>query len=506
VKYGAKPENLPQIAKELGVANILEGSVQRTKDTVRVIVQLIDARTDQHRWAETFDRPLANVFAVQSEVAQTVAKKLNAELTQAEQAALAKPPTTNAKAYEHYLRGLAIVLQSPNYARDSSDAAIRELEQAVALDPDFTLAWSYLAFQDTWYYFTGFDPSEKQRAKALHDVERAEALDPALPQVRMARAWYMYYAQQDFKGALAISSKINQEIPNDSRAWYTSGLLNRRLGRVDDAVAAFRHGRELSPNDYSTISELAVTLWTAQRFPEALAALDSSLDLNPGDPAMLALKQNTLWNTEGLPAGARLLAALKSNAAAVTGMRAAQAQMERDDVRAESLYRQAIADYSTDDFSPIAFAGYVPLTLDWRLQVAAIRARQGDAAGAAKIYSAVLAEADAKLREAVNPYVLAAWHAARGTALAGLGRKAEAVAAGQRAVALVPISKDGFEGYSWTGYLARIHAMNGEAAPAVALLRANLAKRMGTETAGMLRVDPVWDPIRKDAAFAALAK
>jgi serine/threonine-protein kinase len=187
-------------------------------------------------------------------------------------------------------------------------------------------------------------------------------------------------------------------------------------------------------------------------------------------------------------------------------MRALQAEFERDDARAAALFERAIADYTTDDFSPLAYAGYVPLTLDWRLQLAAIRQRQGDAAGAAKIYTAVVAEADGKLREAVNPYVLAAWHAARGVALAGLGRKAEAVAEGERAVALVPISKDGFEGYSWPGYLARIHAMNGEAAEAAALLRPGLVARMGTESVATLRLDPVWDPIRKAPEFQALTK
>jgi TolB-like protein len=504
IKYGAKPENLQQIARELGVANILEGSVQRTGGTVRVNVQLIDARTDQHRWAETYDRKLADVFAVQSEVAQTIAKALNANLTQAEQVALAKPPSTNAKAYEHYLRGLSLTLLAPNYARDSTDMAIKEFEQAVALDPDFTLAWSYLAFQDTWYYFTGFDPSKKRLAKALHDVERAEALDPKLPQVRAARAWYMYYGQQDFKGALAITRQITQDVPNDARAWYTTGLLSRRLGDINGAVAAFQRGRELSPNDYSVISEMAVTLWNAQRYPEALAAINSSLDINSSDPAMLSLKLNTLWATEGLSAGARMLAALKINSAASTGLRALQAEFERDDARAATLYQRAMADYTTDDFWPISFAGYTPLTLEWRLRLAMIKQRQGDAAGAKKLYQSVVDEADAKLSAAENPYVLAAWSAARGMALAGLGRKAEAVTAGERAVALVPISKDGFEGPAWPAYLARIHAMNGEAAPAAALLKAELASHLGVDSVAVVRLDPIWDKIRDHPDFAKL--
>jgi TolB-like protein/Flp pilus assembly protein TadD len=504
IKYGAKPENLQQIGKELGVANILEGSVQRSGDTVRVNVQLIDARTDQHRWAETYDRPLANVFKVQSEVAETIAGELNTKLSSAEQAALAKPPTTNARAYEHYLRGLALFLETSSYSKETSYATIREFEAAVKEDPNFTLAWAYLTVQDTWYYFTGFAPTKQQLDKARDALAHAEALDPQLKEVRAARASYLYYGLQDFKGALAITRKLNAEFPNDARAWYYTGLLSRRLGDFDGAIAAFEQCRRLGPNDYSCIGELSVVLWTIQRYPEALRVIESAEALQPGDPAMLALKLHSLWATQGLPAGARMLAALKVDNAGITGLRAQQAEYERDDTRAEALYRKALADYRSDEFSPAVFAGYVPLTLEWRLRLAALHQRHGDAAAAATLYGAIVAEADKQLHAAVNPYVQAAWHAARGIALAGLGRKAEAVAEGERAIAIIPLGKDAFEGPYWPVYLARIHAMNGEAGPALALLRKNVDARMGIDPPGILRLDPLWDPIRKDPGFVAL--
>ena len=506
IKYGAKPDNLQKIGRELGVAYILEGSVQRSGDTVRVNVQLIDARSDQHRWAETYDRPLANVFKVQSEVAETIAGELNTKLSSAEQAALAKPPTTNPRAYEHYLRGLALFLQTSSYSKEESSASIREFEAAVKEDPDFTLAWAYLATQDTWYYFTGFAPTKEQLEKAREALDRAEALDPTLKEVRVARSSYLYYGLQDFKGALAITRKLNVDFPNDGRSWYQTGLLSRRLGDFEGAIAAFVHARKLSPNDYAAISEYAVLLWTIQRYPEALRAFEPALDLNPGDPAMLGLKLHTLWATQGLRAGAEMLAALKVDSAAVSGLRAQQAEYERDDSRAEILYRKAIADYDSEQVSPAAFAGYVPLRVEWRLRLAGLLQRRGDPAGAAKLYREVMDESDKELRTAANPYVQAAWHAVRGLALAGLGRKVDAVAEGQRAVTLIPTSKDAFEGPYWPVYLSRIHAMNGEATPAVDLLRGLVAAQMGADPPGLLRVDPIWDPIRKDAGFGDLLR
>jgi tetratricopeptide (TPR) repeat protein len=178
----------------------------------------------------------------------------------------------------------------------------------------------------------------------------------------MARAWYRYYVERDFRGALAIMRTVILDEPNDTRAWYTIGLLTRRLAQIDESVMAFRQARVLSPNDYSAISELAVTLWTAQRYPRGAGCARCRARPATRRSGHARAQAQHPVGTQGLPAGATMLAALKQDSASVIGLRAQQAEFERDDARAATLYQQAIAAYSTDDFAPGSFAGYTPLT------------------------------------------------------------------------------------------------------------------------------------------------
>jgi TolB-like protein/Flp pilus assembly protein TadD len=503
LKYGAKPENLGAIATELGVANILEGSVQRIKNRVRVNVQLIDARTDGHRWADTFDRDLADVFAVQSEIARTIADALKANLTDTERAALTKAPTDNAQAYEHYLRGRALIFGAPTYQRKPTEDSIKELEAAVALDPAFVKAWADLVFQQVWLYFSGLEPTHEQLARARTARDRLVALAPDAAETDSARALYLYYGEQKFAEALAFVRRAQSKAPVDARGWYISAILARRLGRWAEAEADFRRGRELSPNDYVIISELALTYFYQRRYAESLPLTQMSLSLQPDDSAMLSIKLPTLWNLEGLDGGRRMMQALSSQTAGAVALRARQAEFERNDARALALYRQAVAMHEDDDFWPSDFGGYVPASVDTRLRLAALEKRV-DPAAAEKRYRALLAEADASLRSIDSRYAKAAWHAVRGLTLAGLGRKREAVDAGRRAIDLVPEDFDALESPAWQAYLARIHAMNGEAADSVAILRRDLIVTGGLGSRATLQLDPVWDPIRKDPGFAQL--
>ena len=503
IKYGAKPPNLGQIARELGVANILEGSVQRVGNSVRVNVQLIDARTDQHRWAETYDRDLKDVFGVQSEVAKTIAAALKTSLSAAEKAALSTAPTKNEKAYEHYLRGRAMILTAPTYQRKPVEDSIREMEAAVALDPKFVLAWSDLVFQHVWLYFAGLEPTAAQLAKARHARDRAVALAPDAPETDAARAWYLYYGELKFAEALAYARRIQAARPNDARAHYLGAILNRRLGNWAAAEADFRRGRDLSPNDYTIVSELALTLYYQRRYAETLPLLNAALELQPDDSAMLSIKLPTLWNLEGVAGGTRMMAALKSQTAGAIALRAHQAEFERDDARALALYRQSVAMPESGDFWPADFGGYVPASVITRLRLAGVEKRV-DPAAAQQRYRALVTDADAALLASDSRYTTAGWHAVRGLALAGLGQKAEAVAAGKRAMALVPEGSDALEWAAWPSYLARIHAMNGEAKEAVALLRKEMAVVGGLDSVGVAKVDPVWDFVRKDAEFLRL--
>ena len=466
LKYGAKPDNLGVIARELGVANVLEGSVQRVGGRVRVNVQLIDARSDSHRWAETYDRGLADVFAVQSEVAQTIADALRANLSPTERAELATLPTRNPEAYEHYLRGRALILNAPTYERGATEESIRELEAAVALDPNFLDAWSNLAFQHVWLYFSGMEPTPVQLGKARAARDRLVALAPQAPETDFARALVLYYGDHRFADALVLAKRIQAQRPNDARAHYLGAILSRRLGRWKDAEAAFRRGRELSPNDYTIVSEMGLTYFYERRYAEALPLIQGALALEPDDTAMMSIKLPTLINLEGLAGGTRMMAGLKSRKPGAIALRARQAEYERDDARALALYRESLSLPQDEDSWPADYGGYVAAAVDTRLRLAALETRMGLPEGAAR-FRALVAEADAGLRDSEVRYVDAAWHAVRGMALAGLGRKQEAVAAGKRAVALVPEGFDALESPHWLSYLARIHAVNGEAEEAV---------------------------------------
>jgi TolB-like protein len=505
IKYGAKPENLPQIARELGVAHILEGSVQRTRDQVRVNVQLIDARTDQHRWAETYDRSLADIFKVQSEVATAIADALKANLSASERAQLQTAPTRDPQAYEHYLRGRALILNSPTYQREPAERSIVELRAALAIDPNIIEAWTDLAFQEVWLYFSGLDTRPQTLARAREARDRAVALAPDSAEADRARAYVLYYGDLKFAEALQYARRAQATNPNDARMHYICAVLNRRLGRWEDAELDFRRARDLSPNDYANLSELALMLYYQRRFAEALPTMDAAAALQPEDTAILSIKLPTLWNLQGLAGAKAFTDAMGTSNASLLALRARQAQFERDDARALQLYRQSVAMPENGDFWPDDYGGYVPTSVDTRLRLAGLELRL-DPPAAEKRYRALIADADKGLAAGGSRYVNASWNTVRGTALAGLGKKAEAVAAGQRAMQLVTVDADKLDGPAFVSYLAHIHAMNGEAAEAVALLRVSTKTVGGLDTPVSLALDPVWDPIRNTPEFKSLLK
>jgi TolB-like protein len=504
LRYDSKPPNLSAIARELGVANILEGSVQRVGNRVRVNVQLIDAPSDSHLWAETYDRDLADVFAVQSEIAQKIAESLKSTLTKDERAVLTTRPTDNPAAYEAYLKARALIFGSSSYDRKLVERTTESLDQAVTLDPKFALAWALLVQQHVWLYFSGFDSSAARLASAKTALERAEALAPDSPEVAMSRALYLYYGQLDFTAALAEMRKAQVGLPSDARVWYVSALLERRLGQWDAANADFAHARELSPNDFSVTSEYALVLFVQKRFAEALPLLEAALAMQPEDPSLLSMKVNCLWSLQDMAGATRMLDGLKSGSPIVLALRATNARYQRDFPRAEENLRLALAP-GGDERTPMYFAGYIPAQVEWQLQLASLEQRH-DPAAASRRYRQIKAMAETALSKPTATNVEVSWRLALAAANAGLGLREEAAAEALRAVALVPESRDALEGPTWTEYLARIYAMNDDAAHAVPLLAHLLQTKGSVFTPALLQMDPVWDPIRKDPGFQALLK
>ncbi|HET7065363.1 MAG TPA: hypothetical protein VFI49_13915 [Rudaea sp.] len=502
LRYDSKPPNLSEIARQLGVANILEGSVQKVANRVRVNVQLIEAQGDSHLWAETYDRTLDDVFAVQSEVAQKIAASLKATLTRDEHEALIAKPTDNPAAYEAYLKALALMPRGSAYDRAHIARVTDALEQAIKLDPNFASAWAFLADRHLWCYFTGFDSTPERLAAAKAALDRAQALAPDLPQVLFESAMYQYYGLRDFAAALELMPKVQRALPNNARVWYVTGLLERRLGQWVESVENFEHARRLSPNDFTITSEFGLTLIMQRRYAEAVPVIDAALDLRTDDPPTLGLRLLCAWNLEGIAGGERVLDAVKSDAPGVLALRGLQALYQRDDARASALLRQAIGS-GNELQTPLNFAGYIPAHTEWQLMLASIEQRT-DSAAAKKVYRDVQAAATAALATPSSLYVETAWRAALAMAEAGLGQRDRAVAEARRAAALVPETSDLLEGPTWQEYLAKVYAMNGDATLALPLIEHLLKTNGSAISPVLLKLDPVWDPIRSDLAFQKL--
>jgi TolB-like protein len=503
--YGSRPPNLAKIGRQLGVAHILEGSVQKAGNRVRVNVQLLDAASDDHLWAETYDRTLEDVFAVETEVAQKVASSLQAQLTRDEREALTKKPTDNPAAYEAFLKARTLLLASA-YERANSERVLDSLQSAVKLDPGFADAWAQLSIANSWIYWSGFDPTPGRLAAAKATLDRAAALAPDLPRVEKARAMYLYFGKRDFVAALNIWRSLQPRLPNDDEVWYFSALLERRLGQFDAAVADFERARLLNPNGVVFATELGLTLFLLHHFQEAVPVLDAGLAWQHDDPSLLMLRLYCEWNLHGVAGGEKLLAAVKSDGPAVIGLRALQALFERDYQTASTLFRRAIAS-KDDSLMPISLNGYVPANVEWQLLLALSEQRNGSPATATESYRQVQARAQAALSETQgNRNVEAAWHVALAWANAGLGQRDQAIAEAQRATALIPESADTLEGPAWQGFLARTYATNGDAEHALPLIEQLLQSEISLLSPAILQLDPVWDPIRNDPRFQKLCE
>jgi TolB-like protein/Tfp pilus assembly protein PilF len=504
-KYASRPENLSQIARELGVAHILEGSVQRSGNKVRINVQLIEAATDSHLWADTYDRTLDDVFAVESEVAQKIADSLAANLSRGERAALAEKPTDVPAAYDAYLK--ARVLNSKALqTRQQADEALDAYREAVRLDPKFTLAWAQLAreaFRTSW---TGLDTSGELRVEGEQALARASKLAPGSVQVELARGVHMYYIERDFAGALAVMNSLKSKLPNDADVWMWAGYLSRRLGMFEESKVDFSRARELSPNDANIAYHYGVTVIATGDCGRGLRELDASLALAPDNTHALALKLQCAWSLGDLAKADAYLESADASSPAVQGLHGMQLLNKRDYAAASKELLRAIA--GTGDTSIDALmAGYLPARVEWQLDLGISQQRAGATAQALETFRQAKAEAlSALATKPENRYVETGWHMALGIAQAGLGERAAAAEQGRIAVTLVPESADRLEGPSWTIYQARIYAMNADATNALPLLRHLVQTPVALLSVENLRFEPFWDPIRNNPRFQALLK
>jgi len=481
--------NLKEIAQQLVVSNVIEGSVRRSGDHVRVSVQLIDALTDRHIWGQTYDRTLTDALALEGELATEIASAVGATLTPQEKALVASKPTNNPAAYDAYLRGRALMGASA-FDRSTLEGAIRSYQEAVKLDPNFALAWAYLSYRQSDYYWVGFDRSPARLAAAKDALDRALALNPNLPETHLALGYYRYYGERDFTAALAEFQQAEQGLPNNGDVNRAIGVIQRRLGHWDEAIASLRRAVELDPRNVEVSDVLAITYIVVRRFPEALAIADRVLALEPTNTDALWVKALVFWSTGDLKAVEPLLA----NPGTDPLMRGMQALYERRYAAAIEIFSKALADKPDDErWKPLLF------------ELGLSQQRAGDVAAARATYQQAAQHFQRQLdKVARDSFKEADLHAYLGQAYAGLGEATSAVAEGQKAMALHPASKDPFEGPGQEETMARIYALLGDADHAIPILK-RLLQIPYIATPALLRLDPVWDQIRNDPRFQELA-
>ena len=503
--YKSVPENLPEIARLLGVAHILEGSVQKSGDSVRVNVQLIKAANDSHLWADTFDRKLTDIFSVESEVAKAIADQLRAKLTGKEEQAVAAKPTDNAEAYDAYLRGLAYTLKTGSGTTLADTlSAQKYLKEAVRLDPKFALAWALLSNVTSFGYLsTLLQPTVALREEARQEAETALTLQPNLGEAIWAKGFYHYACLKDYDTAVHYYEQARPLLPNSSRIPESLAYLERRRGQWDQSESYFNEAERLDPLNLRLLNEHAGSYIMLRRFTEALRKFDQVLNIAQDDADTIAFKA-AIYQAEGdLPRAAALLAPLRPNAgdAAALEVPVYQAILERRPAQIIPRLKEILA-------KPDPALGYLNgelrFWLGWAQEVA------GDHAVAQESWRQARSELEFFLKEQPENYRLLRFLALTN---AGLGDTAAAFKLIEHAMAVVPIEKDAVFGPTPIDILARVAAQMGQPDRAIAALQKLLSipydGPFGGETPitpALLRIDPMFDPLRNDPRFQKLAE
>jgi TolB-like protein/Flp pilus assembly protein TadD/tRNA A-37 threonylcarbamoyl transferase component Bud32 len=501
--YQNKPRNLREIAKQLGVANILEGSVQKVADQVRVNVQLINAQTDSHLWAEIYDRKLTDLLGVESEIAKRIAESLQAKLTDREEQALAVKPTSNPEAYDAYLRGLAFDGRSgiTSYSIPSPQLkAVGSFERAAQLDPNFALAWARVSRADSSLYVGGDDARGDAAKRAL---ENAQNLEPNSPETLLALGWYQYLVLGDKEAAKTTFKRVSKMFPGNSQVPSALALVARGEGHWDESLAYYEQCLALDPRN---VDKVFITAWIhgmLRQFPAALKLYDRALDITPTDPDLIANKA-TIYQAQGnLAQAAKSLSEITwTHSRGTFFIKINQLRLERNYGEAIRLLQARLAQshfHSSDDKA------------DWQVSLAFIQRLAGDPASA----KVTAEQARNTLEQLYRDQPDSSDHVGLlSQVYAVLGEKDLAVKAAERAMMLPPHAKDPLGRPGLEENLALIQAMCGENSRAIATLTRLLQMpytgwwihELTPITSALLRLDPIWDPLRGDPAFQKLCE
>jgi TolB-like protein/Tfp pilus assembly protein PilF len=503
-RYQTEPRSLGEIAKELGVANILEGSVQKTADQVRVIIRLVNTQTNSQTWSETYDRKLTDIFGVETEIAKRTAESLQAKLTGREEQALEVKPTNNPEAHDAYLRGLAYSLKPLSNTPANALGAQKYIREAVRLDPKFAVAWALLSYVDARGYRTAtLQPTVALREEARQAADTALTLEPDLGEAILAKGFYHYACLKDYDTALSYFEQARQLLPNSSRIPELLAYVTRRRGQWEQSEAYFNEAERLDPRNVNLLTQHALSYKDRRLFPEALRKLEQILNIIPDDVDTIVEKAVIAQAEGDLPRAAALLTSVHPAADNTNALetQAYQAVLERRHAQITSRLKELLA---KPDPALGFYNGELRFWLGWTQEVA------GDRAAAEASWQQARRELQHFLTEQPENYILLGDLALTNMSL---GDKAAALALSERAMAAVNIERDAVDGPASIEFLSRVAAQLGEADRAIFALQKLIsipyAGALGPGaplTPALLRLDPMFDSLRGDPRFQELCK
>ena len=502
--YRGKQKSVRQIGKELGVSAILEGSVRREGDRVRVNVQLINAETDEHIWAEDYDRQLVDVFAIQTDLAQKIAHELQAQLSPSEKEQITRKPTENSEAYLAFVE--AHNLQGAVEDREKQNRSRELYERAIQLDPNFVLAIANLSMVHSWI-FHNFEPTNAQRDLAQQYADRALALAPHSPEAHLARGFSLYYGKRDFDGALREFDIAKEGLPNEAEVYLVIGAIQRRQGKWAESTANLEKAVALNPKDTFPLQNLYFNYSMQRQFDAASRTIERGLALNPKAFGLWALKAKLAIVAHGDVSVGENLIAKFNDAASKPGGEWIQSlpkeiitEIALGEAGLRMLERRYADALRVVERLPEQPGSVKPHAIEVQIIEGVARQQLGQTEEARAVFLKAKELAEAAVKEAPDD---GARRGLLALALARLGEKDAAIAEAQKAVELVPVSVDAFTGPQMEANLAEVYVVTGENAKAIAILD-GLLGRPSDCTVPLLKLDPTYDGLRSDPAFQNL--